>query len=330
MDDLGSAAPAVPVPRDLIPAGAAAIRALRGPKDPTDARVPAGFSLEREPREPRRDERPPAAWDVAVMLLTGAECAFTCLHCDLWKYTLDGPTPPGGLPAQIDACLAGLPPVGGMNRPAVKLYNASNWADPRAVPDADLPAIAGRLRGFERAVVENHPRLTRPGPAGERLVRFRDLLAAFGCDLEVALGLETADPAALAGLNKSATADDFAAAADWLIREGMGVRAFVLLRPPGVQFVDSAAAVAAAADGVRFALDCGAGVAAVVPQRAGNGAVDRLAAAGAWVPPTVAELSAVQDAVLPLAAARGRVAVVDAWDAGPAAAELGRRNLAQR
>ena len=312
------------------PATRAAILAARGPKDPADPFVAAGYYLEREPAGPRAGDRPPPVRDVAVMLLTGAECAFACLHCDLWKYTLDGPTPPGALPAQVDAGLAALPPVGSLTRPAVKLYNASNWADPRAVPDADLPVLAARLRGFELAVVENHPRLTRPGRAGDRLRRFRDLLGEVGCGLEVALGLEAADPGVLAGLNKRSTAEDFAAAAAWLLGEGMGVRAFVLFRPPGVRFGDSGEAVAAAAGGVRAAFDAGAGTAAVVPQRAGNGAVDRLRDAGEWVPPTAAELSAVQDAALPLAAARGRIAVVDAWDAGAAADELNRRNLAQR
>ena len=308
----------------------AAIRAARGPKEPTDPYVPAGYHLEEEPAGPRVGDDPPPPRDVAVMFLTGAECPFTCLHCDLWRYTLDAATPPGGLPAQIDAALAGLPPVASLRRPAAKLYNASNWADPRAVPDGDLPAIADRLRGFERAVVENHPRLTRPGRAGDRLRRFRDLSAAVGCELEVALGLEAGDPSVLANLNKSATTGDFAAAADWLLGEHMAVRAFVLLRPPGVRFGSSEEAVAPAVEGVRFAFDCGAGVATVVPQRAGNGAVDALAAAGEWVPPTADELFAVQDAVLPLAASMSRIALVDAWDAGPAADALARRNLAQR
>ena len=304
------------------------IRALRGPKAPTDPCVPAGFHSEREPIPGG------GARDVAVMLLTGAECPFACLHCDLWRYTLNTPTPPGALPAQIEACLAGLPAVGSLARPAVKLYNASNWADPRAVPDSDSEPIADRLRGFQLAVVENHPRLTRPGPAGDRLRRFRDLLAARGCELEVALGLETADAAALAGLNKSCGLHDFAAAADWLRDEGTAVRAFVLLRPPGVRFESSDDAVAGAVAGVRFALEQGAGVVSVVPQRAGNGAVDALAAAGAWTPPTVAELGAVQAAALPLAAAAGAVALVDLWDAGDGPdgarlADMHRRNLAQ-
>ena len=272
------------------------------------------------------------------MLLTGAECPFTCLHCDLWKYTLDGPTPPGALPAQVDACLAGLPPVAGLTRPAAKLYNASNWADPRAVPDADLAPIADRLRGFDLAVVENHPRLTRPGPAGDRLRRFRDLLELRGCDLEVALGLETSDAAALGGLNKAADPGDFAAACDWLRGEAIGVRAFVLLRPPGPRFAGSADAVEAAAAGVRFAAACGAGFVSVVPQRAGNGAVDALAASGDWTPPTPAEIAAVQDAVFaekrrPPAADRAGpfVATVDAWDLPPALKRrVERRNLAQR
>jgi hypothetical protein len=50
--------------------------------------------------------------------------------------------------------------------------------------------------------------------------------------LEVAIGLETADPAVLARLNKRMTRESFARAADFLARHGIELRAFILLKPP--------------------------------------------------------------------------------------------------
>ena len=38
---------------------------------------------------------------VVTVFLTGSECAFHCTMCDLWKNTLDAPTPIGAIPEQI-------------------------------------------------------------------------------------------------------------------------------------------------------------------------------------------------------------------------------------
>ena len=39
------------------------------------------------------------------MFLSGAECPFTCSFCDLWRWTIDGPTPPGALSIQLERIL---------------------------------------------------------------------------------------------------------------------------------------------------------------------------------------------------------------------------------
>ena len=44
----------------------------------------------------------------------------------------------------------------------VKLYNASNFFDPRAVPESDYDAIAEQLSGLDRVIVESHPSLVGP------------------------------------------------------------------------------------------------------------------------------------------------------------------------
>ncbi|MBM4077552.1 MAG: radical SAM protein, partial [Planctomycetes bacterium] len=57
--------------------------------------------------------------DVATIFLVNKECPFRCLMCDLWKYTLDEPTPLGAIPTQIQKALSQLPVAN-----HVKLYNA--------------------------------------------------------------------------------------------------------------------------------------------------------------------------------------------------------------
>ena len=77
-------------------------------------------------------------------LLASAECPFTCVFCDLWRRTLDGPTPPGAILRQLAIALRETGPL-----PAtcgIKLYNASNFFDPRAVPAGDDEAIAALLQ----------------------------------------------------------------------------------------------------------------------------------------------------------------------------------------
>ena len=63
----------------------------------------------------------------------------------------------------------------------------------------------------------------------ESAPRFRDQL---GVSLEVAMGLETVHPEILPKLNKRMTLDLFQRAAERLRKDGIGLRAFVLVKPP--------------------------------------------------------------------------------------------------
>ena len=273
----------------------AEILAARGPKEPTDPRRPAGVEVELECG--------PGGTPVetVTVFLTGRECPFRCVFCDLWRYTLDGPTPPGALAEQLDFALAAHPvPADGRPR-QVKLYNASNWWDPKAVPPGDLPAIADRVRSFSRVIVENHPRLT-----DARVLPFRDLLRG---TLEVAVGLETVHPGVFDRLNKGCTRADVDRAVRFLVGERISVRCFVLLRPP---WLTDREGVEWAVQSVRYAFDLGAEVCSVVPVRGGNGVMDRLAAAGVFAPPSLSALEETLDRGL--STGGGRV-FVDLWDA---------------
>ena len=266
------------------------IRALRPAKAAVDPWHPLGALVEAERTADGRGE------SALTVFLAGAECPFTCVFCDLWRSTLDGPTPRGAVPAQLRRALAGLaepPPA------RLKLYNASNFFDPRAVPPEDDAAIADLAAPFARVVVECHPRLV-----GARCAAFAARLAA---TLEVAMGVETVHPAALARLNKRATLDDLARAADFLAAAGLPWRAFVLV---GAPFVPAAEAAAWAVESVRHAFALGAERAALIPVRGGNGELERLRALGEWTPPTLADLEAALDAALPLPG----IVAADLWD----------------
>lgn len=241
----------------------------------------------------------------ATIFLTGRECPWRCVMCDLWKHTLDTETPRAALPAQIHLACRRLREA----RPAqVKLYNAGSFFDPRAVPESDYEAIALTVAGFRHVVVESHPLLVGP-----RLPRWRDALERAAPEgrppsLEVAIGLETAHPAALERLHKRFTLDDFARAADRTRDAGAAMRVFLLV---GVPFIEPAGQLESLRASVTYAFARGATAVSLIPTRSGNGALDALAAAGLFRPPDLRDLEDAIDAVLP--EAPGRV-FADTWD----------------
>lgn len=232
---------------------------------------------------------------VSTIFLTNRECPWRCLMCDLWRNTLTESVPPGAILTQIDFALANLP-----SARQLKLYNSGSFFDPRAVPPADFPTVAERVRSFERVIVECHPALV-----GEPSRRFRDLLHG---KLEVAMGLETAHPEVLARLNKRMTLDQFARAAEFLRVHDIALRVFILVKPP---FLDEAEALEWARRSLDFAFDCGATVASLIPTRFGNGALEALAEQGEFSPPRLATLE--EAAAYGVSLRRGRV-FGDLWD----------------
>lgn len=265
------------------------ILARRPARNAVDAHKPYAFLVEEERAESGEIVR------VATIFLTNRECPWRCLMCDLWQNTLTESVPPGAIPEQIDFALGQL----GDAR-QIKLYNAGSFFDSRAIPPEDFSAIAAQVRGFERVIVEGHPALI-----GEAVLRFRDLLTG---RLEVAMGLETVEPTVLEKLNKRMTLDRFAKAAEFLRAHDVALRVFVLVKPP---FLEESAALEWARRSVDFAFDCGAGVVSLIPTRAGNGALDSLAASGDFAPPKLATFEAAFDHGVGLQ--RGRV-FADLWD----------------
>ncbi len=267
------------------------IRSLRPPKGHVDAHTPHGAVLEDERRPDGTTERALTAF------LSGAECPFTCSFCDLWQWTIDGPTPPGALVAQLQALL-GAQAAAVPDR--IKLYNASNFFDPRAVPTADLPAIAALVAPFTGVTVESHA-----STIGARTLAFARQIAG---RLEVAVGLETIDPVAAAELNKRLDLAQFDRAARYLTDNGMDLRVFALL---GAPYVQPSVSIATTMRTVEYAVERGAAVVSIIPVRGGNGEMERLRALGHFAPPTLGELETILDACLQYSSA---VVTVDLWD----------------
>lgn len=233
--------------------------------------------------------------DVAVIFLTNSECPFHCLMCDLWKNTTDTPVSEGDIPRQIELALKNLPPVRHL-----KLYNSGSFFDRSAIPENDYKKIASITDGFKTLVVECHPRFI-----DDRCIAFRDMLKP---ELQVAIGLETANEEILRMLNKKMTTRDFSRSVDFLKRNGITSRTFILLKPP---FMEEYEGIHWAKRSVDFAFESGTDCVTVIPVRPGNGAMDYLMRAGYFYPPDIRSLEEVTEYGLSLN--KGRV-FADLWD----------------
>jgi radical SAM enzyme (TIGR01210 family) len=271
------------------------IRARREPRPDFDVNRPQHQFLELE-RSPEGELLP-----TLTVLLRGRECTWHCLMCDLWKNTVPRPIPPGAVPAQLQHAIASIPPQPSPPR-QIKLYNSGSFLDVRAVPPQDYSAIGRLLRGFQRVIVECHPKLVGP-----RALQFRDHLPS-SAQLEIAMGLETVHPVALERLNKGMTLADFRRAAEFLCQSQIALRTFALVSPP---FVPASETLPWVKRSATFAFDSGATAVSLIPTRPGNGAMDTLARHGHFTPPTLDILEDSLDQCLALA--RGRV-FADLWD----------------
>ena len=256
---------------DLVPVlNDTQIVGLRAPKNNVTPHRPYAFLAEQE-RASTGD-----VVNVATIFLTNRECPFRCLFCDLWKNTTDERVPRGAIPQQLQLALAELPPC-----QSIKLYNSGNFFDRQAIPPEDHDEIAQLVRTFDTVVVENHPSL-----CNEACLRFRDRLSG---NLEIAIGLETAHPEVLARVNKRMSRETFQQAVEFLVREQISVRSFILLRPP---YLTEELGREWAIRSLEFAFDCGVECCTIIPTRSGNGALEQLAATGHFRPPQLASLEA--------------------------------------
>ena len=270
----------------------ARIRSLRPSRHFADPYQAHGSIVETERRPDGRVEQ------AFTLFASGAECPFTCSFCDLWQWSIDGPTPPGALAHQVERALGGLDTP----RPdRFKFYNASNFFDKRAVPTLDANRIAELTDGFAALTVESHANTI--GPAA---IAFAERVNG---RLEVAIGLETIHPVAIKQLNKRLDLARFESAARLLADNDIELRAFVLL---GAPYVPAEESIEWTRRTVARAVECGAAMVSIIPVRGGNGELERLRSLGHFVPPTLRDLESALDTSAPLSQA---VITADLWDA---------------
>ncbi len=266
------------------------IEEVRPPKKVMDPFRPYHFLHEEEVQEDGELR------SVNTIFLTNRECPFRCTMCDLWRHTLDEPTPEGAIPEQIRYALKRLP-----DADVIKLYNSGNFFDGKAIPKSDYRAIADILSGFRHVVVENHPKLI-----GGFISDFAEMLNG---SFEIAMGLETIHPVVLPKLNKQITTESFRKAAAFCVTNGIAARAFILLNPPFL--TDPRENIEWCLKSVEFAFDCGVSACSIIPTRDGNGIMEKLGDAGAYIPPTLSAFEETFDRAIELN--RGRV-FADLWD----------------
>lgn len=265
------------------------IVSARGSKNQIDPQKPYGWLVEKERTIAGKIE------DTGIIFLTNKECTFHCLMCDLWKNTTDVSVSAGTIPMQIRYALEKMPAV-----KHIKLYNSGSFFDPRAIPEEDYKEIATLLKNLETVIVENHPKLIN-----NKCLYFRDLLIP---ELHVAMGLETVNPDILKILNKRMTLDDFSNSVNFLTKNGINTRAFILLRPP---LLSESEGIYWAERSIDFAFEAGTECCTVIPVRSGNGAMDKLKKKGHFQPPDIRSLESVLEYGIGLNS--GRV-FADTWD----------------
>jgi uncharacterized Fe-S cluster-containing MiaB family protein len=182
----------------------------------------------------------------------------------------------------------------------LKLYNASNFFDERAVPSDDLMGMALLAAPFAGVTVESHA-----NTIGAKTVAFARQISG---RLEVAVGLETIHPVAAAQLNKRLDLARFDSAARVLSENGIDLRVFVLL---GAPYIPAEESVAWTVRTVEYAVERGASVVSIIPVRGGNGELERLQALGEFSLPTLSQL---ESALSECVKFTGTVVIGDLWD----------------
>lgn len=261
----------------------------RGGKNKVDPFIPYAWMVEKERTRSGKIE------NTGIIFLTNRECPYSCLMCDLWKNTTDDTVPQGAIAAQIEWALQKMPGI-----KHLKLYNSGSFFDEKAIPVSEYKEIATLVSHLDSVIVECHPKLI-----DERCLKFRDMIRP---ELQVALGLETVNPDILQKLNKKMTPGDFKDSVNYLTKEGVFTRAFILLRPP---FMSEEEGVYWAERSVDFAFDSGVECCIIIPVRGGNGAMEVLKNDGYFSPPELISVERVLEYGIRLR--RGRV-FADTWD----------------
>lgn len=214
---------------------------------------PYAYLSEREPSKDAVGNRCIA--ETSTVFLTASRCPIGCAMCDLHRNTISHPTPAGAIPNQIRFAQQKLPAANW-----IKLYNSGNFFDVASIPPTDYPAIASLCDGYERVIIENHPRFGK-----HRHRAFRDLIAG---KLEIAVGLESVQPRVLRRLAKQMSRDDFDRYAKSLTRQAIDLRVFLIVGTPYASIEES---IRWTRLSLRHAIQAGARHVSLIPARTGHG-----------------------------------------------------------
>ena len=126
------------------------------------------------------------------------------------------------------------------DEPFVKIYTSGSFLDDNEVPPAMRDRFLDAFSGCKRILFESRPEFITP-----------DTVGSLPKNVTVALGLESSDPEVLrTSVRKGFTPDDILRAGTLLKDTGLGVRTYLLLKPP---FMTEAMAIEDAVRSARFA-----------------------------------------------------------------------------
>ena len=188
-----------------------------------------------DPREPTRvwldeDNTPDGVRESLTIILNTGGCRWAraggCTMCGYVAESVDGGTVPhDALVDQLEACLDHEREHSEEPAPLVKIYTSGSFLDEREVATETRTAIAETFADRERIVVESLPDFV----SREKLADFTDV----GLETDVAIGLETAtDRVRHDCINKYFDFEEFVAASEEANAAGVGIKAYLLLKPP--------------------------------------------------------------------------------------------------
>jgi radical SAM enzyme (TIGR01210 family) len=197
-----------------------------------------------DPHEPTRvwvdeDNTPEGVRESLTIILNTGGCRWAraggCTMCGYVAESVEGGTVAhDALMNQLDACLEHEREHTDGPCPLIKIYTSGSFLDEREIPAETRQAIAATFGDRERIVVESLPDFVE----NDRLVDFTEQ----GLAVDVAVGLETAtDRVRHDCVNKYFDFADFVAASEQAREAGVGIKAYLLMKPP---FLSESEAVA--------------------------------------------------------------------------------------
>ncbi|TFG15018.1 TIGR01210 family radical SAM protein [Candidatus Thorarchaeota archaeon] len=158
--------------------------------------------------------------------------------CSMCSYLLDGTTrspTPEQLVTQFEGAMSKLD---GESAPlSVKIYTSGSFLDPEEVPPNVLERVLELIAADDRVVqvvLESRPEYV----SDEMMSQIRSVLE--GRDIEIGIGLESSnDDIRNICINKGFSLTDFQSAKKIAAKHGIGIRSYVLVKPPFLTERDS-------------------------------------------------------------------------------------------